>query len=577
MTSADAPAHAGRWKAWTVFLLGALVVALAGTPWPARFVGLDRMVADTVAERTGLRLAGMSGEPMLRLLPSPRVILKGPRFRSETLDIVAGEIDARIGLTPLLPGGARITRLVVSAPTVTVRSAGGAEPLRLLADLLPAAAGLSDLIVRDGTWLDAAGSRNAREINLSFLPGRGERALRLQAIAGEEPLSLSAGMAAGPGERPRAALLDLRSGPLSLRFSGEVTLAPQPVATGEVQATREGAGRFAGWVPDLWRELPDGRLALSGTGRLRSDGFQLIDTTVETVAGPFTGTLAGRLDSGQRPALSGTLHAPSLDLTPVSAEHIWPPPPGPARLLALADVDLRLSARRTAVVGRVLEDAGLSLLARQGRLEASLGESRLGKGRLRGRIVLQDVVNAPDVRLTAQWDGIDLETLGGSRLAPHLTAGLISGQLQAESRGASAEALLAAASGRLGLSLAGGETQAFDLFRLSQRPPRGAQAGLARAVQGRGQIDQAQATVLLAAGKARIDEGFVRVGPLRAPMSGSIDLDDGTVALEIGVGLPRGDSPMPQAGRLLVRGVWPRLSYVFDMPPDRDAGLILAP
>jgi uncharacterized protein involved in outer membrane biogenesis len=224
-----------------------------------------------------------------------------------------------------------------------------------------------------------------------------------------------------------------------------------------------------------------------------------------------------------------------------------------------------------------MEDAAVSLQVRNGRIEGSVGETRLGRGVLRGRFALQENGAGTDFRTQGQWDRVDLKAIAGERLLPHAQGGQTSGQFQLETHGHDLPALVANLSGRVTALLADAETQAFDLTRLSQRPPRAAQPGVGRAVQGRGNLDQMQAVLKVASGRLEIGEAFVRSGNTRAALGGNIDLASGLVAVDIAVPLARIDPAGRLAGRLLVRGDWRRPSYGFEPGETGDTSLVIAP
>lgn len=581
MTPDSSPRPSRHRTSLVVFLLLALVVAVAGTPWPARHFGLADAAGEVAARQAGLELRAMQGEAMVRLLPSPRLIVKGPRFAGPGMTLTAGELELRMGASLLLPAGPRIGRAILTAPTVTFDGSVPGEPLQQMLRLLTHAAELPTLVVRDGTWSEPAGRREARDINLSLVGSRGDEALRLNAMIGDQRISLAAGLAPPSGATPGAARLSIDSAPLSLAFQGEASLGSSQLVTGQFRLALDRPERLGGWLDPTLQEIVSGKLVVSGVGRLRREGFQLNDAIIESPIGTFSGTLAGRLDAPQRPSLSGTLHIPVADFrafafasSGIGSGSSLPPL---ARLLALADIDLRVSARRIMLAEQPMEDAAVSLQVRNGRIEGSVGETRLGRGVLRGRFALQENGAGTDFRTQGQWDRVDLKAIAGERLLPHAQGGQTSGQFQLETHGHDLPALVANLSGRVTALLADAETQAFDLTRLSQRPPRAAQPGVGRAVQGRGNLDQMQAVLKVASGRLEIGEAFVRSGNTRAALGGNIDLASGLVAVDIAVPLARIDPAGRLAGRLLVRGDWRRPSYGFEPGETGDTSLVIAP
>ncbi len=200
-------------------------------------------------------------------------------------------------------------------------------------------------------------------------------------------------MARSPARRPRCA--SRRSG------SASPCLCPAPIATLRSRAKPSS-------IPALL-SFPNLSLSIDGNA--------------------LDGAASIRLD-GPRPQISATLAGASVNLAPLLEEIPAPAPGGqwsheifPAARLAAADLDLRLSASHARLGDFQADDAALSAILKNGRLDLSLAEASAYSGQVRARAIIAENGAGLDIRGSASaekldvaaalWDGFKRQTLTG--------------------------------------------------------------------------------------------------------------------------------------------------------------------
>lgn len=268
-----------------------------------------------------------------------------------------------------------------------------------------------------------------------------------------------------------------------------------------------------------------------------------------------------------RPNIAGTLAGASLSFNPILTE--TPTPWGDdgqwsretfnLKDFASTDLDLRISAAH-ARIGKVqLDDAGLSILLKNGRMELNLGEAKAYRGAVKGRVTLTGTNSLADLRgtFTAEnidagaflWDAFGREAVTGS--------GALSGTF--ETTGNSYFALAKNLDGRGQLTLVQGEVYGVDLDQALRRLERRPLSSSAQLHSGRTAFDEASAKFNIEKGAIEIENGAAVRGALKVSFSGhamaserTIDLQ--VVALDSSASL-KANADAPQV-RFDLRGPW---------------------
>jgi AsmA protein len=540
-----------------VFLIALISLAILGAaaaPWTLTGSGLSRNVAAHLKDNYGLDLE-VSGRSTFAILPTPRVKFEDVTlaFPHRTANAKGGILRGELHLLPLLIGRIELkeitlsdTRIDASQEAIRSRDWG-----KLLVD--PDAAPPAGRLILASSSLNVVDMDDASLDKINVVvrwsgPGA--------------PLSVS-GSASWHGETITIAqasfhpdlLASERLSPVSLVLSaptgwfaltGEAQLGSAPRITGESQIHATSVRNFTRWSGV---KLPFGSLvqALSIKGDVSLDHRRVTWPSVAVTLGTdqLEGTMAIRLD-GDRPVITGTLAAESLDLSnffrPFSqaraASGGWSEEAIELDPVTGKDLDLRLSAT-TAHLGRVrVDDMAASVLVRPGSIEASIGRADLHHGTLKGRLSVATRDGVAEFKSQGSFDGVDMAALLGSMGEPRWITGQGHGQFLLEGTGTTPAELMRRAQGRSSITIRDGELVglALDdaLRRLEKRP-------LLASLNWRGgrtPFDEAQAQILVKNGVGEIGDARLASPSLLTTLAGQVSLVDRTVSLKADVTIP---------------------------------------
>lgn len=421
------------------------------------------------------------------VFPTLKVRFRDARFTSDdgTLSAEMAALVVRLDVLPLLIGEVSVSEIALRDPVL--RLSGNLD----VAGLVPSRKTLSELspariVVANGRIEIAAPDRDAVErldaVTASFVWPREKSGASLDAafrwrgepvtlaLHGLGPRALSAGESG-------SVALTLTSAPLRVAFDGKGMIADMLQLDGAIEASS----------PDLakaWRlfgrDLGSTELlrGFSIAGRMRSLGFAatLSDAAVAVDGNKGEGVVSVRLDA-VRPQVRGTLALDTLDVTRYLARLSatdWRTVPTDRPALGKADLDLRLSASQVKAGAARLERVAATLLVKDGRVDAELGEATLAGGSVRailrgepkddglrttGRLIIANAAAgglATVIGLTGVEDGRLSLTLEGESSASDLDGLLagIAGRFTAEGRAVSLKGMNAVASGARYLPIA---------------------------------------------------------------------------------------------------------------------------
>ncbi len=533
-----------RWPtlAATALALGCIAGAM---PWS---IGTDtalRLVAADL-DAYGVALAA-SGPASVRLLPLPRLDLRGVRFSEaaglplaeggrlslvlDPLTLPRALLGGRIGIGSLslddarlhLPEGADDARWAGPLRRLAERSRAGwgGHPHRVV---LHRAALDGRVVLRD-LDLDIAWPawRAAAEAQASFT-WEGE-AVRL-ALTDLHPADLASG-----GLSPFSARLAWGAG--SLSADGQARFADGLRLAGEGRLETRALPRLLAALGRDAALLPFAR-SFALEGRFETEGPAVMLPRLRVSLGQNVLDGAGAVNIGAaRTAVQATLAAESLDLGPLVAPVAEALEGGAGAPVALApytggDLDLRLSAAAARLGPVALEDVAASVLVRDGAMELALNRAGLQGGTLKGRVALAPAEADPaETELKAQGalDRADLGALLADLGAPRWMQGQGQGHLALESRGRDLAALMARLSGRAAVSVDRGTLVGLDLADVIQRNGGVAAGALARR-NGRTPFERVNLSVRFADGAGEIGEATLQAQTLTAALRGGFSLSD---------------------------------------------------
>jgi len=277
--------------------------------------------------------------------------------------------------------------------------------------------------------------------------------------------------------------------------------------------------------------------------------------------------------AGERPLIDATLDFSSLNLTPyVEAARVqflgfdlpatsWSSFDLSLPMIRYVDADLRISARKLALRGYAFGQAGATISAHAGKLQADLTELELNSGTAKAQVMAIMSEAMPRYALRGKIENID----AGSMTALWLGTAGLSGRatLTADltSTGYSPTEIVKRLSGKSSLTVVDGRL-ATDLKALRGAAKAGEAPGWRKLAKSQTGIDQLEARALIIDGVAFADTVHARSGSTGLFASGRFGLADGNMDLRLVVkpNVPA-DRPL-QAGDMTggevisLRGPW---------------------
>lgn len=569
-------------------LLIVLIVVMAVAPLLMPSETLRRQVAIEIAALTGQQVA-ISGATSLRTLPWPVLSVErvqiGEGERSPIVETSA--IEARLSLLPLLLGRIEVAGLTLVKPKINlVVEANGSANWRsgssMLALLVPDPEAsdhgpqLGDFAIRGGTisYRDNQAGRRSELSDVEVSISWPLLASRLQTsghfrLRGEEIRFV------GALDRP-SALFQRDISPFELSFdtdaikaelSGNALAARDIQLEGQLTFTSPSIKKLTAWLVPEAQNAPDIG-PVEGVSKLkiveRSMNLEEARLTVARAKGE--GALVLTFDK-TRSSIQGTMDFDSIDASPfvqiqiptgtedpsLSAEPI------PSDRLGPVDVDLRLSTARLLVGNAEIRQAAVSFMARDGRVEASIGDGQVFGGHIAGRFVTE-ARNEGGVRArgTLSLTGIQMddplrEYFGIIRLAG---TGSISLNLNAE--GVSPRQLATSVKGEASIRIGPASLTGVDMSALVRRVDRNALEALLDMRGGRSTVETASATFRIENGLASTDDATIRGPGYRVALRGGANFANrslaftGTLASQTTGETSRSGPELP----FIIRGPW---------------------
>lgn len=533
--------------ALAVFGLGS---ALA-MPWAVSSARMTERIATDIARSTGLTLRS-SGRMTVALLPVPRIKLEDVQLLSAEGKQLLSSATLRgdLAVWSLVRGQVRVSSVLLTQPRLDIVWEGNEAPWQAAWNLF------RDPQARPGDHLDrvtlVGGSAVvsgkgpdhfsiARDINLVLAPARRESGL---AVAGSltwrgenVDIRLQGPVPTAPGaSKGRPVSAQIRSALATLRFEGVMQGERDPQYAGELSfETRslEELSRLVRAEGPLMGTVRGFRIEGAVTASAR--GFDMGAAQLRVHDDRMEGALSGRVENG-RLAISGTLDAPTLDLTPLLAGvgpvygygNGWSYDVIDWRPMRAADLDLRLSSAAARLKGLRLSNAALSVLVKNGRLELNLARATAYRGTARGRLSVAQPADGGTLEARTQWtlEKIDAAAFLADLGRQRLLTGTANVQVSVETNGRSFADLVHSAQGKAGLMLRQGELVGIsfaDALRSAERRPLSAVADWRG---GRSAFEQASINLTIRQGNAEVASGTLKGAAVAGKLSGSIGLSE---------------------------------------------------
>jgi AsmA protein len=539
---------------WFLAAVGVVLVALAAAPWTVSQNAQILAIEGQIRSASGMRLAS-HGRSVFALLPRPHIrIYEAELEHGGGVQISASSLRFDLALAGLLTGRLSLARSVLADAVVTVDAAR--------AETAAPAAG--EKIARYGVALGQIDITNGKiflrrsepekpmliaddlDARLDWTNASKPLSLtghcRFASLEGDQPPAQFALWAAQPdklpggGESPITLRID--GDAFHLDLSGALTLSPHPRFHGQIASAAPSLRLAALWLGvSLPLPGPYANASIKGEASLDPTLLSFPALSVTLDGNSLDGAASIRLD-GRRPLIAATLAGKSVNLAPMfqdlpapTANGQWSHEIFPSSGLSSADLDLRLSATHARLGDFQFDDAALSAILKNGRLELSLAEASAYSGQVRARAIIAETSGGLDIRgsIFAQkvdvaallWDGFKRQSLSGTSRA----------DVSFESSGASFYELASHLDARGVIGVDSGEIYGLDLglaFRRMERRPLSAGQELR---SGRTAFDTLEAKFSMVQGQADVEEGVARDPHMTVYFSGRAQLAERTVDL----------------------------------------------
>ena len=573
------------------------VVAAALVPWTVSSNRIRHEVMRELKLSYGLD-AVFSGRTTIAFLPAPRLkfshvivanaegepLVRGAQMRGtlRLLPLLAGRIEvdevelvgARLAIEIGAAGRSNWNSMVDALRATVAPDGTGAAPIRRFI-LRSSALDIHDSRSGSGAVLDNVNALVNWPRASNALDVAGSAVWRGEAVEASLANVRPAALASG---RADAVALKIATRHGRVSASGDLTWGQTRRFAGQISGETDSVSTFVNWLsPGAWSSKIDRAFSFGGDVGIDRDGASWPRIRLSLGEDRFDGALALRLEEG-RPSVRATLAGDRLDLgwllagagSPQSSE-------GEIRFLrdavAACRLDLRVSASEVLLGATTARDVAMGLLAANDRLEVSLGRLTLASGVVKGRI--SGTFGDPsriDVRGQATFDKLDVgEVLAGLTAARPMT-GKAAGQVSFETVSGPTSAVLPTLTGRLNLSIKGGDIQGLALGSLLRRAETGPAGPVGSGWRGgRTPFDQAQFLLAATNGVAQISEGNINGPNLHTSVGGRISLPDRTLDVRLTTGPDAEASEEPPAAIVDVSGSWSAPSTTLRLRPADGA------
>lgn len=558
-------------------LAGFLLVAALMAPRAIDEAELRRAVAAEISSLTG-QAVSVGGRARLSVLPWPSVTLDSVEVGGEggeTPVLRTEGLTASLGFLQLMRGRYDLRGLALDRPRITlIVHADGRSNWRtgasILSLLVPEDAGdrparLGELAITGGQVLyrdDQARRRSEfsdfdMRLAWPYLGSRATASGRLR-LRGEE-IRFQGGL-----ERPSNLFrqeispfeLSIDTEAVRAQLSGNAFAAGDIRLEGRLNFTSPSVRRLAGWLVPEATNVPDaGPVQGNARVKIAERSFTLEDARLVVDGARGEGVLSFVFDR-TRTQVQGTMGFDRVDARPLVRTQLprlgedgdWASEQLRGDRIGPVDLDLRLSADTLLIGANTIRSAAISLLSRDGRVEASVADGQIYSGRIAGRIVAEARQGAAGVRLRgmlsltgARIDDPLREFFGVIRLS-----GLGTISLNLSGEGETVREVANSLRGDAALRLTQGALVGIDLGALMRRAERSPVDALLEARGGRSGIDLAQATIRIADGQAFTEDAAIRGPGYRVSLRG------GTTAAPQALNVTGVLSSAPEPNRPLV-------------------------
>jgi AsmA protein len=366
----------------------------------------------------------------------------------------------------------------------------------------------------------------------------------------------------------------LKSALLEASFDGHVNFADDLQLSGAVELSTPSLRRAGRWF-GLPLHTTEGFNAASVKGQLnwarQLIAFEKAKVIVD--ANEANGRLALN-HAGERPLIDATLDFSALDLTPYLEAarpqflgfdlraSSWSSFDVSLPMIRHLDADLRISARKLALKGYALGQAGATITAQAGKLQADLTELELASGKATAQITAIMTEAAPRYALRGKIEGFDAASINPQWLGTAGMSGRVTVTADVTATGRTPMEMLKSLSGKSALMIPDGRLP-LDLKALRAAASAGEVSSWHKLAKSQmPAVDHLEVRTLIIDGVAFAEALQTRAGGTGLAAAGRFGLTDGNMELRLTVkpGVPT-DRPlqaadMADADVISLRGAW---------------------
>jgi AsmA protein len=535
--------------ALALLVLLALAAGIGIVQWPVSSDRAEREVREQITTALG-KANVLMGPIRLSLLPAPKLVISDLSIvKDEEFLVVSPTAEVSLSATALLTGVFKpnLFRLIDAAfelppdrlPTnpsetallaITFINTYASEPIPV-AKPEPFNVQIVNGTIKGKTQTSGAGL-SALFADLSGEPDgslslSGEtiwRGQQLSAAFVSDAPDVSAG-------NSRRMSLDVSSEVGRLKLTGGLNTGLLPQFNGTLTSSVTDVGRLSralGMKPGIASSLD---LAISGASEISSEGFMISNAQVALGKMMFNGALNFKLNE-ERAKIVATLAAEDINATDALRPY-WPKVDDgigwkqdalDKSILPVFDLDLRISAERADLGIARVNDVALSLMASEGKFDATLASAKIFNGAVKARLALTEAENGLALKLHSNFEKIDSGAALLALMNNRHFEGVSNGSLTVEATGESAEGLMKNLSGTGEFAVENGMLSGINvegILKKAETRPLSLTGSLGG---GNTEFDRIVLKTQISKGAAELLEASLSSPDARVAMTGLVDI-----------------------------------------------------
>lgn len=535
--------------ALALLVLLALAAGIGIIQWPVSSDRAEREVREQITTSLGETNVVM-GPIRLSLLPYPKLVISNLRISTDSEFLLfSPQVDVSLSPTALLtgvfkPGTFRLFDALIELPpdrlpttpsetavlAITLINTYASEAVRV-ANAQPFNVRIVNGAVK-GTTKGAGSGLSSVFADLSGEPDgslslSGEtlwRGQKLSATFVSDAPSMSVG-------NPKRVAVDVSSEFGRVKLAGELNTGLLPQFDGTLTSTVTDVGRLSqalGMRPGIASSLD---LAISGASKISSEGVMISNAQVALGKMVFGGALNFKLNE-ERAKIVATLAAEDINATDVLRPY-WPKVDGGIgwkqdavgkSTLPIFDLDIRISAERADLGVARVSDVALSVMASDGKFDATLASAKIFNGAVKARLTLTEAETGLALKLHSNFEKIDSGTALLALMNNRHFEGVSNGSLTVEAMGETAEGLMKNLSGSGEFAVENGMLSGINvegILRKAESRPLSLTGSLGG---GNTEFDRIVLKTQISKGEAELLEASMASPDARVAMTGLVDI-----------------------------------------------------